>query len=85
MNDQRFVVTDAFWKRLEEHRRGKASDAGATAKDSRLFLEAVFWRVRTGSPWRDLPPCFRDLEQPVSAVPQMGVDRSFRESFQRNE
>lgn len=24
----------------------------------RLFLEAVFWRVRTGSPWRDLPPAF---------------------------
>ena len=58
MNDQRFVVTDAFWKRLEEHLPGKASDAGATAKNNRLFLEAVFWRVRTGSPWRDLPPTF---------------------------
>lgn len=21
-----------------------------------MFLEAIFWRVRTGSPWRDLPP-----------------------------
>ena len=58
MNDQRFVVTDSFWKRLEVHLPGKASDAGATAKDNRLFLEAVFWRVRTGSPWRDLPPTF---------------------------
>jgi len=38
--------------------RGKASDAGATAKDNRLFLDAVFWRVRTGSPLRDLPPAF---------------------------
>ena len=58
MNDQRFVVTDALWKRLEEHLPGKASDAGATAKDNRLFLEAIFWRVRTGSPWRDLPSGF---------------------------
>ena len=58
MNDQRFVVTDALWKRLEEHLPGKTSDAGATAKDNRLFLEAVFWRVRTGSPWRDLPSGF---------------------------
>lgn len=58
MNDQRFVVTDSFWKRLEVHLPGKASDAGATAKNNRLFLEAVFWRVRTGSPWRDLPPTF---------------------------
>ncbi len=48
MNGQRFVVTDALWKRLEEHLLGKASNAGAAAKDNRLFLEAVFWRVRTG-------------------------------------
>lgn len=58
MNEQRFVVTDRVWRRLKPHLPGKASDAGATAKDNRLFLEAVFWRVRTGSPWRDLPPAF---------------------------
>lgn len=56
MNEQRFVVSDALWQRLEPDLPGKVSDAGATAKDNRLFLEAVFWRVRTGSPWRDLPP-----------------------------
>ena len=58
MNEQRFVVSDVLWKRLEPHLPGKVSDAGVTAKDNRLFLEAVFWRVRTGSPWRDLPPAF---------------------------
>lgn len=58
MNEQRFMVTDQVWHRLERHLPGKTSDAGATAKDNRLFLEAVFWRVRTGSPWRDLPPVF---------------------------
>ena len=60
MNEQRFVVSDALWRRLEPDLPGKVSDAGATAKDNRLFLEAVFWRVRTGSPWRDLPPAFGD-------------------------
>lgn len=58
MNEQRFVVSDSLWQRLEPHFPGKASDAGGTAKDNRLFLEAVFWRVRTGSPWRDLPLAF---------------------------
>ena len=58
MNERRFVVSDALWRRLEPDLPGKVSDAGATAKDNRLFLEAVFWRVRTGSPWRDLPPAF---------------------------
>jgi transposase len=58
MNEQRFVVTDRLWQRLEAYLPGKAGDAGATAKDNQLFPEAVFWRVRTGSPWRDLPPAF---------------------------
>ena len=58
MDEQRFVVTDRVWRRLEPYLPGKVSDAGTTAKDNRLFLEAVFWRVRTGSPWRDLPPAF---------------------------
>jgi transposase len=58
MNEHRFVVTDQVWQRLEVCLPGKARDAGATAKDNRLFLETVFWRVRTGSPWRDLPPGF---------------------------
>src|SRR6056300_808141 len=58
MDEQRFVVSDVLWRRLERHLPGKASDCGVTAKDNRLFLEAVFWRVRTGSPWRDLPPAF---------------------------
>lgn len=58
MDDRRFVVTDDLWTRLEEYLPGKLNDAGVTAKDNRLFLEAVFWRVRTGSPWRDLPSAF---------------------------
>ena len=31
-----------------------------TAKDNRLFVEAVLWRYHTGSPWRDLPERFGD-------------------------
>ncbi|OZI13915.1 hypothetical protein CE195_12070 [Sodalis-like symbiont of Philaenus spumarius] len=37
---------------------GKASEPGRTAADNRLFVEAVLWIARTGSPWRYLPPDF---------------------------
>ena len=33
MNEQRFVVSDVLWQRLEPHLPGKVSDAGAEAKE----------------------------------------------------
>lgn len=54
----RFVITDAQWKKMEPHCLGKKSDPGRTGGDGRLFLEAVLWIARTGAPWRDLPACF---------------------------
>lgn len=44
------------WERIERFLPGKAADPGAAARDNRLFLKAVPWIARTGSPWRDLPP-----------------------------
>ena len=52
------MVSDAAWEKVAPLLPGKASDSGVTAKDDRLFLEAVLWRVRTGLPWRDLPEGF---------------------------
>ena len=52
------MVSDAVWAKVASLLPGKATDPGATGKDNRLFLEAVLWRVRTGSPWRDLPSGF---------------------------
>jgi len=52
----RKLLRDDQWQRMEHLLPGKASDPGATAKDNRLFVEAVLWVARTGSPWRDLPP-----------------------------
>ena len=54
----RFVVSDAAWEKVAPLLPGKVSDPGATARDNRLFLEAVLWRVRTGAQWRDLPGDF---------------------------
>jgi len=52
----RKILRNDQWERIEHLLPGKASDPGVTAEDNRLFVEAVLWIARTGSPWRDLPP-----------------------------
>jgi putative transposase len=54
----RRVLTDGQWKAIEALLPGKAGDRGRTGSDNRLFVEAVIWIARTGSPWRDLPTEF---------------------------
>jgi transposase len=36
------------------------SHVGGTARDNRLFVEAVRYRYQAGIPWRDLPERFGD-------------------------
>lgn len=58
MRKERFVITDRSWTIIEPLVPGTVRDSGVTAKDTRLFLEAVLWRVRVGGPWRDLATGF---------------------------
>jgi transposase len=54
----RTVLTNGQWRKMEPHCLGKATDPGRTGSDNRMFIEAVLWIARTGSPWRDLPDVF---------------------------
>ena len=51
-------LRDEQWQRLESMLPGKVDDPGRTGADNRVFVEAVLWVARTGSPWRDLPAEF---------------------------
>ncbi len=53
---RRHDISDDAWKILEPLLPGQAGQWGGVAKDNRLFINAVFWILRTGAPWRDLPP-----------------------------
>lgn len=52
----RHDITDEAWALIEPHTIGNKGTWGGNAKDTRLFINAVFWILRTGAPWRDLPP-----------------------------
>src|SRR5215210_5156345 len=51
-------VRDDQWARIQDLLPGRVGHIGRTAKDNRLFVEAVLDRFRTGVPWRDLPERF---------------------------
>jgi transposase len=56
----RHDISDEIWALLEPLLVGQAGQRGGIAKDNRQFLNAVFWVLRTGAPWRDLPPDYGD-------------------------
>jgi len=55
---RRHEITDVQWNAIKNLLPGQEGDPGATAKDNRLFINAVMWIAKTGAPWRDLPERF---------------------------
>ena len=58
MTTRRYAFRDDQWQRIEHLLPGRVGTVGLTAKDNRLFVEAVLYRYRAGIPWRDLPERF---------------------------
>ena len=52
---KRHELTDRQWERIEGRIPGKEGDPGRTGQDNRRFLNAVFFVLRTGIQWEDLP------------------------------
>src|SRR3954452_10616200 len=50
------------WDRIKDLLPGRIGHVGATARNNRLFIDAVLYRIRTGIPWRDLPERFGDFK-----------------------
>jgi transposase len=55
---RRYALRNDQWERIEALLPGRDGYVGVTAKDNRLFVEAVLYRYRAGISWRDLPERF---------------------------
>jgi transposase len=60
---RRYALRDDQWSRIEGLLPGREGHVGVTARNNRLFVEAVLYRYRAGIPWRDLPERFGDWKQ----------------------
>ncbi|MBB4951964.1 transposase [Agrobacterium vitis] len=56
----RLILRDDQWDQIARHIIGDARTRCSSGLDNRMFVEAVLWIVRTGSPWRGLPEVFGD-------------------------
>lgn len=57
MNEQQHHdISDSIWEILKPLLLGQEGQWGGIAEDNRRFINSVFWSLRTGAPWRDLPP-----------------------------
>jgi len=54
----RHAISDDHWERIKDFLPGQKGDPGVTAKDNRLFVDAVWWIAKTGAQWRDMPVRF---------------------------
>jgi transposase len=61
MTQCRYALRDDQWDRIKDLLPGRPGYVGVTARDNRLFVEAVLYRYRAGIPWRDLPERFGDF------------------------
>lgn len=52
---RRHDISDRLWEKIEPYLPGGRGSVGRPANDNRLYINGVFWILRTGAPWRDLP------------------------------
>ena len=50
---KRYALRNDQWKRIENLLPAREGTVGVTAKNNRLFVEAILYRYRAGIAWRE--------------------------------
>ena len=51
-------IGNRTWEKIKPYTIGEKGTGGGNARDTRQFINGVFWILRTGAPWRDLPETY---------------------------
>jgi transposase len=68
------VVSDEAWAWLAPQLPSSAGRRGGRWRDHRQVVEAIAWKYRTGSPWRELPEQFGPWQTAYERLTRWNAD-----------
>lgn len=80
---QRHDINDKAREKIRPHTIGEKGTRGGNARDTRQFINGVFWILRTGAPWRDLPETYGNWKNVHRRFSAGGVTRESGRRFWR--
>ena len=75
----RFDLTDFEWSVIQPLLPTKSR--GVARVDDRRVLNGIFWRLRTGAPWADIPSRYGPHTTCVNRFNRYGARRAFGIAF----
>ncbi|MFC8290596.1 IS5 family transposase [Streptomyces sp. NPDC057242] len=74
-------LTDAQWGRIEPLLPDRTPRQGGRWRDHRLVIDAIAFKYRTGTPWRDLPERFGSWKGVHNRLRKWAVDGTWEKVF----
>jgi transposase len=68
---RRGEITDQAWHQIEPL-LPRYGQSGGQWRDHRTIVNGILWKLRTGSPWRDLPERYGPWQRPASIASTAG-------------
>jgi transposase len=62
------MIKDTEWSKIAPLLPSQIGKQGRPRKNDRIVIEGILWMIRTGAPWRDLPPDFGSWETVYSRM-----------------
>lgn len=74
-------MTDAQWTLLEPLLPDRTPRRGGRWRDHHLVIDAIAWKYRTGSPWKNLPEQYGSWKGVHKRLRQWAMDDTWQKVF----